>query len=211
MTTGTRSAVSLMSNSSGSPCRAASPNAGNVFSGKTGLPRMYGPPRWANTSGAACTGAAARASAAAATTPLRLRTSIGPPTLPGNLRPDATPRLPRHPDRDQPRSARPDGPRGRGPRAGPLRRDRRQGRHRRGLHPHRRLPTARPDPEPDPVATGQAEGRPQARREGTQGPRRVARRLVAPPKGRLPSAAVHVHAHDAPAGERPDLHQVAEL
>jgi hypothetical protein len=39
MTTGTPSAVSLMSNSSGSRCSAATPKAGRVFSGNWGLPR----------------------------------------------------------------------------------------------------------------------------------------------------------------------------
>src|SRR3954453_16958104 len=85
-----------------------------------------------------------------------------------------------HP-RPDPRRARSQRSRRAGPRRrrGAVRRDQRQGRHERGLLGHRLLPAAHPAAQPPPVAPGQAQGRPQAGREGAPGARRPARRLVA--------------------------------
>src|SRR5204862_765858 len=64
---------------------------------------------------------------------------------------------------------------------GAVGRDRRQGHHQRGLLPDRLLPAVRVHDELDHVVPGPAEGAAQGRREGSQGPRRHARRLVATP------------------------------
>src|SRR4051794_19289121 len=73
------------------------------------------------------------------------------------------------------------GPERPGRRRGPVGRDRRQGRHERGLLPDRVLPAVRVHDEHAHVVPGPPQGTPQGRREGAQVPRRHARRLVATP------------------------------
>src|SRR3954451_24121640 len=85
------------------------------------------------------------------------------------------------PDRLPARADRAGRARGRGARRrrGPLRGDVGQGRHQRGLHHHRRVPVPHLPAEHDHVGAGQAQGRPQAGRQGAPRARRPAWRLVA--------------------------------
>src|SRR4051812_26071376 len=86
----------------------------------------------------------------------------------------------RAPHRLDPACERADGPRGRrpGPRRGHLRRDRRQGRDRRRLPAHRRVPAPGLPALDAPAVARPAQGPPQVGREGAPRARRRPRRLV---------------------------------